>query len=769
MREKICFDSGWHFHEGDMPVPQSAYKGYMYTHAKTVRAITGPAAPNNVPSSTGINSDNWQVVNLPHDYVIRHKPEQQYNETLGFFPYNNAWYRKDFKLGPEDQNKRLTLLFEGVATKATIWVNGCLMGHSFTGYTPFEIDFTDVANLNGNNSVTVFVETDEHEGWWYEGAGIYRHVWLNKTALLSVDLYGIYVRPEQDEDGKWTCQLETTLRNDAFCDHEASICASIEDPQNNTIASANSQASLERKSKEVLRQSIAVANPTLWDTENPTLYTMRVKLSSPTGDDELCVRFGFRHLRFDPERGLFLNGKAVKIKGVCCHGDYGLTGKAVPDNIQRYRVRLLREMGANGYRCAHYPQSEATMDALDDYGFLVMAETRWFESTKEGREQLETLFRRDRNHPSIIMWSVGNEEPLFAKPEGQRIFETLYADAKRLDPSRPIMAAVANTPEQAPIFEIADLIGINYNLHTYENLRQKYPHKCFISSENCAVPSTRGFFFANSDLKSMYNAQDRTFSNWQTSREETWKFIMARDWVAGGYQWAGIEHRGETLWPRLCSQSGALDLFLQKKDAFYQNQSHWTDKPMLHLLPHWNFRGREGEAISVWAYSNCQEVELFLNGKSLGRKAIERFGHGEWTVPYAPGELSAIGYIDGKESASASKVTSGPPAALKLRLENGDDIRGNGRDLAVITCYVVDADGREVPDASPHISFDCNQLGAIVGTGSDICDHVPPHIPERRMRAGLCALALRCRAAGQLKVYASAPGLQSAYLDFELT
>lgn len=767
MREKICFDSGWHFHEGEMPVPQSAYKGYMYVHAKTVRAITGPAAPNNTPS-TWINSDDWQTVSLPHDYVIRHRPEKQNNETLGFFPYHNAWYRKDFKLTADDQNKRLTLLFDGVATHATVWVNGCLMGHSFTGYTPFEIDFTDVANLDGNNSVTVYVETDEHEGWWYEGGGIYRHVWLNKTPLLAVDLYGLYVRPERDDDGSWTCHVETTLRNDAFAAHTATVTATLEDKQGQARATATASTDIDRKAKAVLCQNIAVAAPALWDTENPTLYTMRVKVSSPAGDDELSARFGFRDVVFDPDKGLILNGKAVKIKGVCCHGDYGLTGKAVPDNIQRYRVRLLREMGANGYRCAHYPQAEATLDALDDNGFLVMAETRWFESTKEGREQLETLFKRDRNHPGIIMWSVGNEEPLFAKPEGKRIFETLYADAKRLDPVRPIMAAVSNSPEIAPIFAVADLVGINYNLPTYEPLRLKYPHKCFVSSENCAVPSTRGFFFDDNDLKSMYNAKDRTFSGWQTSREDTWKFIMARDWVAGGYQWAGIEHRGETVWPRLCSQSGALDLYLQKKDAFFQNQSLWTDQPMVHLLPHWNFQGREGELISVWAYTNCQEAELFLNGKSLGRKAIERFGHGEWLVPYCPGDLRVVAYNAGKEVASDCAKTTGPAVALKLRLENGDDIRGNGRDLAVITCYAVDADGRAVPDAAATITFDCNKLAAIAGTGSDICDHVPPHIPERRMRAGLCAAAIRCLAPGNVSVYATAPGLTTARIEFDV-
>jgi beta-galactosidase len=331
------------------------------------------------------------------------------------------------------------------------------------------------------------------------------------------------------------------------------------------------------------------------------------------------------------------------------------------------------------------------------------------------------------------------------------------------------MTAVDKSPATAPVFEIADLIGINYNLPAFDEVRRKYPDKCFISSENCAVPSTRGFFFDSSPEKAAFNAMDCTVSNWQTSREDTWKFLMQRDWIAGGYQWAGIEHRGETQWPRLCSQSGALDLYLQRKDAFYQNQSHWSAGPMIHLLPHWNFRGREGEPIRVWAYTNCPEAELFLNGVSLGRKTIERFGHGEWWVPYTPGTLRAVGYLAGAAAAAESATTTGEPVALRLALENAGDLHANGRDLAVVTCFTVDAEGRLVPDASPLVTFHTNKLAAIAGTGSDVFDHLPPHLPERRMRAGLCAAAVRCLAPGNVCVYATSPGLAAARLEFETT
>lgn len=767
MREKTCFDAGWRFHEGELPVPQSAYKGYMYLHAKTVRAVTGPAAVG-YDTKGWINSDNWETVSLPHDYVIRHVPERSNNEALGYLPYNNSWYRKNFTLTAADEGKRLTLVFDGVATHATVWVNGCLMAHNFCGYTPFEIDITDVANLDGDNSVTVYVETDDHEGWWYEGGGIYRHVWLVKAPLVSVDAWGLCVRAARRSGSLWDCAVEATVRNDTFAPVDVTVKASVEDKTGKAIASAEMAAHLERKSKRAVNQLLEIDSPELWDTENPALYTVRVKVVSFAGEDEYTTRTGFREVVFDPDRGLILNGIPTKIKGVCCHGDYGLTGKAVPDNIQRYRVGLLRQMGANGYRCAHYPHSEATLDALDENGFLVMAESRWFESTKEGIEQLETMIRRDRNHPSVIMWSVGNEEPLFTKPQGKRIFETLYAVAKRLDPTRPVMAAVDKSPATAPVFDVADIIGINYNLPAFDELRQKRPDKCFVSSENCAVPSTRGHFFDSSIEKAAYNAMDCTVSNWQTSREDTWKFLMQRDWIAGGYQWAGIEHRGETQWPRLCSQSGALDLYLQKKDAFYQNLSHWSSEPMIHLLPHWNFRGREGEPIRVWVYTNCTEAELILNGTSLGRQEIERFGHGEWVVPYAPGTLRAVGYLSGAAAVADSAVTTGAPVALRLTLENASDLHANGSDLAVVHCVAVDAEGRMVPDASPVVTFDTNKLGVIAGTGSDVFDPVPPHISERRMRAGVCAAAVRCMAPGSVCVYASSPGLAAARMEFDV-
>lgn len=773
MRENINFDSSWQFVEQDLEVQQSRFKGYMYTHAKTERAITGPAAPAQFSTDWSRNGD-WEAVTLPHDYVIKHEPEQKYNNTLGYFPYNNAWYRKKFTLAEEDRGRRITLYFEGVAVHATIWVNGCLMYHSFCGYVPFEVDITDVARYGADNFVAVYVEADDHEGWWYEGAGIYRHVWLTKTPIVSLDRYGIFVTARREEDC-WFADVTAEIRNDSFEDAEFDCKITILDAKGRAVGSRTGRGKVERKSDTVMTRSVRVKSPRLWDTENPNMYTAQVEVIANPGTDGETVdintaRFGFREAVFDADRGFLLNGKPVKIKGVCCHGDFGLTGKAVPDNILRYRVRLLREMGANGYRCAHYPHAEATMDALDDNGFLVMAETRWFESSKEGREQLAALIRRDRNHPSVVMWSLGNEEPYFAKEQGKRIFETLYADVKCLDPTRPIMGSISNSPDKAPINEVSDIIGINYNLQAYDTLRERFSDKCFVSSENCAVGTSRGYYTdgdCNEPIDGRIKSYDFTMSGWQTNREETWKFIAARDWVAGGYQWAGIEHRGETQWPRLCSVSGALDLFLQKKDAFYQNKSHWTEEPMVHLIPHWNFEGREGDEILVRAYTNCPKVELFLNEKSLGAVEVEKYGHADWNVAYEPGTLKAVATAADGSVVTAVRATTGAPVSLKLELLNGDDFKANGCDLALVNCYALDAEGRKVPDASPYVTFSASRPARLVATGSDNTDHVPPFCAERRMYAGIIAAAVRFTAKGTAKLYASAPGLKSAVLEIE--
>ncbi len=507
----------------------------------------------------------------------------------------------------------------------------------------------------------------------------------------------------------------------------------------------------------------------MWDFENPNLYTVATKIyRNGALCDEYKTRTGFRTFEINPEKGLFLNGKHVKINGVCGHQDFGLTGKAVPSNVQRYKIEMLKEMGANGYRTSHYPHSSETMDVLDELGFAVMDETRWFSSSQDGKSQLEMLVKRDRNRPSVLFWPVGNEEPHHITEEGRRICKSLIADVRKLDNTRWIMTAVSHDPEIATVYDKLDAIGVNYNLHTYDILHEKFPDKGIFASECCATGTTRGWYRADCPEKGYLSTYDKDTDNWFLGREKTWKFLNEREWILGGYQWIAFEHRGEAVWPRVCSQLGASDLFLQKKDAFYQNQSMWIkDKPMIHLLPHWNFEGCEGEKISVWAYTNCDEAELFLNGKSLGRKSVEPLGHAEWEVEYEMGSLEVIGINGGKTVCKDKKVTSGAATRLALKLDN-KNISANGSDIAVVTCYCLDENGNEVPDATPTVSFSTNGMGCVVATGSSVADHNPVNMTERKMYAGRITVAVRAgNKSGILKVYAQAQNLKSATFETE--
>lgn len=776
MREKILFDSAWMFHKGDIDIKLPADKGPIYSQSKTETMLWGPAAvdyqgrPDRYGARNSTCTDAWVWVDLPHDYIIEQAPDKNENNALGYFKYDNAWYRKEFTIGDEDRDKRLTFLFEGIATYATVYLNGCVLKHNFCGYNSFEVDISDFVKFGGEKNVlAVYVNTSHHEGWWYEGAGIYRHVWLIKTDTVSADLWGVYVRPEKINDNTWKINIETTVRNDRFNDVTAVCKSTVYDMDKNAVAELSGEIYVPFREMAVAKYKTNIENPELWDIESPYLYTVQTDIYA---DGTLCdtyeTRFGFRFFELSADKGLFLNGRHVKIKGVCGHQDMGLTGKAVSDNILRYKAKLMKEMGANGYRTSHYPQNEALMDALDELGFIVMDETRWFSSSEESTEQLKMLVKRDRNRPSVLFWSYGNEEPKHLTDDGRRIGKSMLNVVKKLDNTRVIMTAISDSPDVATVCDDTDVIGINYNLNKYDIIHEKHPDKPLLSSECCATGTTRGWYDADCPEKGYIEAYDKNTNNWFMGRENTWRFMAERDWILGAYQWIAFEHRGETVWPRLCSQSGAIDLFLQKKDAFYQNKSHWTEEPMVHLLPHWNFAGREGEFIKVVAYTNCEEVELYLNGESLGKQRLEKYGHGEWQVKYTPGVLEVKAGNGGKILCSDKRETTGEAKQLKLILDN-PPIYANGRDIVIVTCMCLDENGREVPTASPYVRFNTNGKGRIVATGSDICDHNPVTDTDRKMRAGRITVAVKAGTTpGELKVYAESDNLKGAVLTIEL-
>jgi beta-galactosidase len=782
MREKLLFDFNWKFHQGDLDVPFATAHGPTVRHAKTARAMWGPAAKaydddnSEGPGKDVLNPVQWDDVRLPHDYIVKQVPKAKNNGSFGYFTYENAWYRNRFILGEEDRNKRITLLFEAVTSYATVYVNGCLLARNFCGYTTFEVDATDVVNYGEENIVAVYVDTREHEGWWYEGGGITRHVWLIKTDLVSVDLWGVYVHPEKGPGKKWKVPIETTVRNDGAKEKKTKIKSEIIDKNGKILGIVSGEIVIEGKWKASLKQEMEVEDPYLWDTENPNQYLLKTSIEGEGGEvDSIETKFGFRTIRFDGETGFYLNEKPVKIKGVCCHFDYGLTGRAVPESVQRYRLEELKEMGANGYRASHYPHSEYTMDMLDELGFLVMDETRWFESSPEGLRQLEMVVKRDRNRPGVIFWSIGNEEPFMVEEKGVRISETMKAFIRRLDKTRPVTAANNRDPVLSPVHAVYDVIGINYCMDQYDDTHKLYPNVAIVASEISMGGTTRGWYKQNDPGKGYITAYDHDTPHpmykvpRHRSLENVWKFVDERPWVMGIYQWTGLEYRGECQWPRVCSQSGSFDLFLFKKDQYYNNKAHWTNEPMVHILPHWNLTGQEGEEINVWVYTNCEEVELWQDGKSFGKKNIEKNGHGEWLVTYRPGKLEAKGYMAGKMAAEDKVETTGKASALKLRRENQGDVYANFEDTVLLACYCIDKQGCEVPDATAKITFESNGIGNILGTGSDVSDHIPVWNHVRRMRAGLCAVAVRVGPkGGSLRVYAKAEGLEPAMIEIDV-
>ncbi|MBQ7879868.1 MAG: hypothetical protein IJ317_04385, partial [Clostridia bacterium] len=404
MREKLNFNENWYFHKGDIQTNTPSYKAYMYMSSKTERMQTGPACRHYALTvdewygKTEHKCDDWEKVSLPHDYVIKGEPTLTSNGSFGFLEKDDAWYIKSFSLTEKDRRKRITLLFEGVASECTVYLNGCIVKRNFSGYNSFEADITDFVKFGEENRVAVFVKAkDVHEGWWYEGGGIYRNVWLLKTEFVSVDLWGVYVRPERKENG-WSVGVETSLRNDFYEDKEIRLKCEILDESGAAVGEVEERAFLKKTAITTVKTGLIATEPNLWSPDLPYLYTARVTVYEKEEEkDTYETKFGFRTFYIDPEKGLFINGKHYLIKGVCGHADCGLFGKAVPDTVHRYKVKLLKEMGANGYRTAHYMQAEALMDALDENGFIVMDETRWFSTDEESVKQLTALVKRDRN------------------------------------------------------------------------------------------------------------------------------------------------------------------------------------------------------------------------------------------------------------------------------------------------------------------------------------------------------------------------------------
>jgi beta-galactosidase len=759
--ERLSLDLGWRFHRGDI-VTSPPHSGDQ-TYASTKAGAAAGAA------SLRYDASSWRELDLPHDFVVEGPFEETANVAQGYRPKGVAWYRRTLQLDPADQGKHLELQFDGIATEATVWFNGNVVAHSFSGYSSLYIDVTAFARFGAElNAIAVRVDADPLEGWWYEGGGIYRHAWLVKRAPVHLVTDGVYAHPRREPDGRWVLPVEATVANIGEAAAAAEVEVVLIDAAGRPVAQGRAGVSIAPLERGVAHVALEVAQPALWSIETPTLYEVRTTLRlAGAVTDEAVTLCGFRTQRFDPDHGFFLNDKPVKIRGVCIHQDHAGVGIALPDSIIDFRLRRLKALGCNAIRSSHNAPTRELLDAADRLGFLVMDENRLFNTSPDYMRILEWMVRRDRNHPSVILWSVFNEEPLQGRREGYEMVRRMAGLVKRLDTTRPVTAAM-NSGMFSPrnVSQAVDVVGFNYQIAVYDPFHAANPGKPMTSSEDTSAVSTRGEYAT--DMKAhLLTSYDDEARPWGATHRAAWKAIATRPYLAGGFVWTGFDYRGEPQpfeWPTVSSSFGIMDLCGFEKAAFYIHQAQWVkDRPVLHLIPHWNWPGREGQPIRVVAMANTETVALMLNGKLIGEQKVDPYEMNEWKVGYAPGRLEAVGKIGGKVVAHAVVETTGAPVALRLTPDRGG-LAGDGRDATPVTVEALDAKGRPVPTANLPVSFEISG-GRIIGLGNgDANSHEPEKGDKRSLYNGLAQVIVQTEAggAGVLSLRAQAAGLRPA-------
>lgn len=731
-RERLAFDDNWQFAFGNAASPEKDFGcGTEYFNYLTKAASVhneGPYTLKFNPEKWGVE---WQNITLPHDWVVglpyaKEASHSHGYKTVGFrYPETSVgWYRKIFTIPAEDEGRRIALQFDGIFRDARIWVNGFYLGHEPSGYATQVYDISEYLNYGGENVVAVRADATLEEGWFYEGAGIYRHVWLDKTDNLHVAPFGTFIYSNMSAPyDNAVVKIETNIGNNDARPAKYSLKHTLLDPDGNVIAGTSVPISyIAAKGSDTSIAEINVVNPRLWDLETPQLYTVITDVIND-GDvkDTYRTKIGLRDVAFDAETGFSINGRNIKLKGVNMHQDHPGVGTAIPDALQTYRLRKLKKMGVNAYRASHNPMTPEMLDACDSLGILVVEENRLTGINEEHLRLLKRMIDRDRNHPSIILWSVGNEEwGIEWSDMGRKIAESMREYCHNFDPTRQMCVATSGGPT---IVIPADVAGYNYLLQNPIDQHHKdYPHRMAIGSEETSGCGTRGLYF-NDHANGRMIAINRTKSGSDSlynAIERGWKFYDERPWLGGLFYWTGFDYRGEPnpmVFPATGSQFGILDYCGFPKDEAYYLKSWWTDEPVLHIFPHWNLTGHEGETIDVWAYSNCDEVELIVNGKKLGRKKMPDNGHLSWPAIYKPGYVKAIGYKNGRKVLEEKIETTDNPAKVVLYADR-NDISADNKDVAVFTVEVRDNKNRFVPDADVDLSIDLIGEGRILGFGN---------------------------------------------------
>ena len=729
-RQSIRLDDGWKFALGHATDPVkdfgcgTEYFNYL-TKANSIH--------NEGPYSSKFDDSAWQTVRVPHDWVttLPYSPDASHShgyKTVGYrYPATSVgWYRRQVSIPAADLGKRITLRFDGIFRDARVWFNGFYLGNEPSGYATQVYDVSEYVNYGGDNLICVRADATLEEGWFYEGAGIYRDVWLEKSAAVSVAPFGTFVYASlQPPYSEATLHVATEVYNHSLQPQRYTVEHRLLDADGREVAHTQTSQELTLGSKGTQSQTatMQLAQPHLWSPTDPYLYKVEttVKVSGKT-TDVYYTTTGIRDIDFTADRGFLLNGKPLKLKGVNMHQDHAGVGAAIPDALQEWRIRRLQELGCNAYRASHNPMTPALLDICDRLGMLVIDENRLAGINAEHLRLLENMIKRDRNHPCVILWSDGNEEwGMENTIQGRRIAEAMREHTRRLDPTRHSTIANAGGGE---MIKGLDVVGFNYILQNHVDERKKAnPDWKIVGTEETTGCGTRGVYFADPSqpgrMPSM-NLEADPKDGTLNRIERGWQFYDQRPWAAGLFYWTGFDYRGEPnplKYPATDSEFGILDYCGFWKDEAWYLRSWWTDEPTLHIFPHWNLAGHEGQQVDVWCYSNCDEVQLTVNGRRLERKAMPRNGHLRWTTTYQPGRIVAHGYKNGRRILTQTIETTKPASAITMRADR-TTLQADGRDVSIVTVEIRDAKGRIVPDACPVLTLRLEGEGRILGAGN---------------------------------------------------
>ena len=745
VRETIRLDDGWKFAFGNAADPKkdfgcgTEYFNYL-TKANSIH--------NEGPYVANFNDSTWQEVKVPHDWVtiLPYADVASHShgyKTVGYkYPETSVgWYRKTINIPASDLGKHIALQFDGIFRNARVWFNGFYMGTEPSGYATQVYDVTEYVNYGGDNLICVRADATLEEGWFYEGAGIYRDAWLMKSAAVGVAPFGTFVYADLKQPyDKVTIYVETEVNNHSLTTQQCEVSHRLLDADGREVAKSESSTIMLR-AKQTLNSQLLTLNlntPHLWSPADPYLYKVEttVKVDGRV-TDVYETTTGIRDIEFDADRGFLLNGQPLKLKGVNMHQDHAGVGAAIPDALQAWRIKQLKKMGCNAYRASHNPMTPALLDICDREGILVIDENRLTGINEEHLRLLERMIKRDRNHPSVILWSNGNEEwGMENTIQGTRIAAAMREYTHLLDPTRHSTIANAGGREMV---KGLDVVGFNYIVQNdVDNQKKNNPTWKIVGTEETTGCGTRGWYFKDEKYPGRMVSLNRTMEqNYENIIERGWKFYDERPWAAGLFYWTGFDYRGEPnplSYPAHDSEFGILDYCGFPKDEAFYLKSWWTDEPVLHIFPHWNLQGHEGEEVEVWAYSNCDEVELTVNGKKLGRQPMPRNGHLKWKAVYQPGRVEATGYKNGKRILTKTVETTKAAAKVILKADR-HQIAADGQDMAIVNIELHDQKGRFVPNACPVLTFclegDANIIGCGNGDpsylGSDHPDKQPCH------------------------------------------